>query len=917
MRSSVCALRLLLMFVTLAAFGDTTYRVSAPAGQRPTSTDRVQGFAILPNGRVVKPFGKFVVTAPHPYGLALSPDGRMAVTANSGTGPFSLSVVRNLDVQTPDVTQIPPGANTDEGVLNAVFMGLAFLSDNRTLVVSGGDDGTVMLWDVVTGTRNATISCNVAVNGVPYADSYIGDLVLSHDGRTVYAVDQANFRLIVLDIVEQAVVASVPVGRYPFGVALSPDEKTVYVANVGMFEYQPVEGYDGTEGTALDFPPFAFGTQEAEEGVTLPDGRRVPGLGDPNAPESFSVWAVDTASRQVVAKVKTGALVGELVEGIPAVGGSSPNSIAVSDDYVFVSNGSNDSVTVISRRTNAVVTDIPFKLHPAINSLRGMIPFGVALSPDGTRLYVAMSGINAVAVVDTRLLAVRGYVPTAWFPSKLKVTPDGKQLVIANAKGFGSGPNGGANFTPGPEGRNIGRLMKGVVQICDVPDDAHLATLTDDVLRRNFLVEPASDDGTNPVPSESGGRQSPIRYVVYITKENRTFDQVYGDLPGVNGDPTLATLGAGRRVVNSTETRVVENVTVMPNHRRLAQQFTILDNFYCDSDHSADGHRWLVGVYPNEWVETSTSVSYGDRRRHITTSSAPGRRAVTGASGAIYPEDYNEAGAIWEHLERNGVHFWNFGLGFEFAGGFEEQHHEFTGIRIPLNYPMPKPLFERTSRTFATYNTNVPDQFRVDMFEKELNERWLSGKEPFPNLITMMLPNDHGSDERPADGYPFRESYMADNDLALGRVVAMLSQTPYWNEMVIFVTEDDAQGGLDHVDAHRSLCLVIGPWAKRGYVSKTHANFGSILKTMFHILGVPPLNQYDGGATLLSDCFTDAPDNTPYHVVGVHPEIFDPQKALDPYDANFDWSGIGDYPTLDHPEFFERELREEEERLRR
>jgi YVTN family beta-propeller protein len=858
------------------------------------------------------------MTAPHPYGLAISRDGRTAVTANSGVRPFSFTVIDDLASGEPVLTQIPPGGETDEGVLNAVFMGLAFLPDGSTLVAAGGNDGTVMLWDIPQRERLATIDCDGEIGGVTYDDSYTGDLALTEDGRTAYVCDQANFRVVVVDVVDRVVVGSVPVGRYPFGISLSPDGSLVYVANVGMYEYSAMEGYDGTEDTSASFPPFGVPSEEAERGTVLSDGTRVPGLGDPNVPESFSVWTIDARSLEVVAKVKTGVLVGEEVEGIPAVGGSSPNSIAVTDDYVFVSNGSNDSVSVISTTTHRLVMDIPLRLHPAVNHLRGLIPFGVALDPSHERLYVAAAGINAVAVIDTALLSVQGYIPTAWFPSKLAVAPDGKKLVVACAKGFGSGSSIGVGEA---SSKDIGGLMRGVVQICDIPSDDELRALTRRVVEANFVIREAdAEDATgagSPIPTLPGVGTSPIKHVVYIVKENRTFDQVYGDFPGVDGDPSLARYGAHRRVVNRAGSVVVEDVTVMPNHRRLAAQYALSQNFYCDSDHSADGHRWLVGVYPNEWVETGVAASYGGRRPTSATSSAPGRLAIAGASGAIYPEDYNEAGSIWEHLDRHGVTFYNFGLGFEFAGAFETQEHKYTGVRIPVNYPMPQPLFERTSREYATYNTNIPDQFRVDMFEKALEERWLSGAKPFPQLITMMLPNDHGASERPDDGYPFMESYMMDNDLALGRVVETLSRSPWWKDMVIIVTEDDAQGGFDHVDAHRSLLLVIGPWAKKGYVSNTHANFGAILKTVEHILGMGHLNQYDGGASLLSDMFTDEPDDAPYAAVGVHPAVFDPAKALDPLDEEFDWSGVNEYPTLDSFETLREQRLDEEDALER
>ena len=903
------------LLVSLSSVARGEYRVSSPAGDRATGIDHEAGQATLPNGRAVRPYGAHVMTAPHPYGLALSADGATAVTANSGVRPFSFTVIEDLTSAAPRVTQIPPGAETDEGVLNAVFMGLAFLPGDRALIASGGTDGTLMHWDIPSRERIATIDCNGEVGGAMYRDSYTGDLALAADGRTAYVCDQANFRVVIVDIDARAVVGSVPVGRYPFGIALSPDGSHVYVANVGMYEYATVEKYDGTEATSLAFPPFGVPSDDAEGGVVTEDGRRVPGLGDPNVPDAFSVWAIDAETRRVVAKVKTGVLVGEDVEGIPAVGGSSPNSIAVTDDYVFVSNGSNDSVSVISTATHRRVMDIPLRIHPAVNHLRGLIPFGVALDPAGERLYVAAAGINAVAVIDTRLLAVQGYIPTAWFPSKLAVTPDGRSLVIACAKGFGSGPNIGDGEA---SSRDIGGLMRGVVQVCDIPSADELEALIRQVVESNFDITVADEDDADvPVPSAPGSAASPIKHVVYIVKENRTFDQVFGDFPGVDGDPSLARYGAHRRVSNVDGSRVVEDVTVMPNHRRLAAQFAMSQNFYCDSDHSADGHRWLVGVYPNEWVETSTAASYGGRRSTSATSSAPGRLAIAGASGAIYPEDYNEGGSIWEHLDRHGVGFYNFGLGFEFAGAFETQEHKYTGVRIPVNYPMPQPLFERTSRTYATYNMNIPDQFRVDMFEQTFEERWLSGAEEFPRLITMMLPNDHGASERPDDGYPFIESYMMDNDLALGRVVETLSRSPWWEEMAVIVTEDDAQGGFDHVDAHRSLLLVIGPWARKGHVSGTHANFGAILKTVEHILGIGHLNQYDGGASLLSDMFTDEPDFAPYAAVGVRPAVFDPAKALDPLDADFDWSGVNEYPTLDNYETLREQLDQEADVLDR
>jgi YVTN family beta-propeller protein len=879
----------------------------APAGARYTTNDPAA--TVLPNGRLLTPLGRQITVAPHPYGLVLSRDGRTAVTANSGVGPFSVSILRDVLGDSVAVQQVPPGAENDEGVLEAVFMGLAIAPDGRTLYVAGGEQGLIVLFDLETGQRQGAIDLNGSFGGRTFEHSYLGDLTLNADGSLLYVVDQSNFRVVLVDTARRQVVASVPVGRYPFGLTLTPDEQRLYVANVGMYEYKFLEGIDlqDTSRVGLPFPPFAYGSKEAETGTTIGD-YRAPGLGAPNAPEAFSVWGIDVstpAQARVVSRTKTGHLVGAPVEGFPTVGGSSPNSVVSTRSHVYVSNGNNDSITVLDIARDSVVAEIFLELDPRLNHLRGVIPFGLALSPDHQRLYVAEAGINAVGVIDTQTNAVLGHLPVGWFPSKLAVSPDGRQLVVANAKGFGSGPNGGPGFIPGPEGSYVGSLMKGTVSVLDLPPDADLPRHTQQVLANNFDLRTPDDPAfaerrNNPVPLFPGATPSPIKYIVYITKENRTYDEVFGQLPGGRGASSLARFGRGVTVRNERDS--LAGVDVMPNHLALTERFSIADNFYCDSDVSADGHRWLVGIYPNEWVETSVAASYGGKRDMKLPTTAPGVLAFVGSSGAIYPEDYNEAGSIWDHFARHHISFFNFGLGVEMAPGIEEQTYRDTGIRIPINYPIPAPLFDRTSRRYPTYNMAIPDQFRVDMFFQEYQARWASGQEPMPRVLTILLPNDHGAGVRPDEGYPFGASFQADNDLALGRLVEFLSHTPYWNEMAIFVTEDDPQGGVDHVDAHRSILMVLSPWARKGHVSQQHYSFGSIMKTMWHLLGIPYLNQYDAGASDLADFFTDTPDFTPYEALPVDPRLFDPNRALDPLDAEFNWQALTESPVMDDVE---------------
>lgn len=902
------------------------YVLSAPAGSEYTHIDKA-GKTVLPNGRYITPRGHQIETAPHPYGLTLSPDGNTVITANSGTTPFSITILRDVFSASPVVKQVPEGVRTNNGILEACFMGLAVSPDNKIVYVAGGQTNKIFMFDLATGGSVGSINCGTKTTTTDYRHGYIGDMALTRDGKTLYALDQIGFRLIVIDVATRKILHNVPTGRYPFGITLSPDGRTAYVANVGVFEYKRFTDLNDKDlkSTAHTFPSSKYGSKEMRDGD---EKNGVPALGDPNAPEAFSVWSIALGALEsgeqptVTAKIKTGFLVGQMVEDFPAVGGSSPNSVVATDQYVFVSNGNNDCVSVIDIRTNAVVKNIPLTLDERLGKLRGIIPFGLTLSPDNKRLYVAEAGINAVAVIDVPTLSVIGHIPTGWFPSKLKVSQDGKKLVVANAKGFGSGPNGGRNYKLSAKGSYIGNLMNGTVSVVDIPADAQLAAETRQVVDNNFSFRPVSEikPTTNPIPAYAGQKNarnadSPIKYIVFLAKENRTYDEIFGQNKNGDGDSTIARFGTNRSVRAQRGSPAVEKTTVMPNHLALARQFAMSDNFYCDSDHSADGHRWMVNTYPNEWVETGTAAAYGGRRSLKDSSAAPGNLSFYGSAGSIYPEDYNEGGSLWDHLERWKIDFFNFGFGVEMAGAYSDSTMKYTGEKYTINYPLPAPMYDRTSRTFPTYNTAIPDQFRTEMFIKEFNEKWQ--KKGLPSVITLMLPNDHGASPRAKAGYPYNESYMADNDLAVGRAVEFLSKTPYWKNMAIVIFEDDPQGGIDHVDAHRSPLLVISPWVKRNYVGHVHYSFGSMFKTFWNILGIPCLNQYDASATDLSDLFTDKPDFTPYNAVPSDVRLFDPQKALDPFDEKFDWKAVLQSEELDRTETMQKRRAEEDDLLRK
>jgi YVTN family beta-propeller protein len=910
----------LLILSSGAAAQKPQYIISSPSVKEYTKIDR-NGITVLPNGRFITPSGKTFTVAPHPYGLALSNDGSIAVTANSGTSPLAITIIRNPLSDNPEIRQVPPGPATDKGVLASVFMGLAISPDNKTVYVAGGQENKIFIFNTLTGQKEGFIDCSFKHKKLDYSHGYIGDMTINHDGSMLYAVDQINFRMMVIDLNQKKLLYNVPVGMYPFGITLSTDEKQVFVANVGMYAYSKIKRKKNGiwKNGQIDFPAFPYNSKEAEEGIEN-DSLKIPGLGKVNSDESFSVWTISLANPKqpkVTAKTKTGTLVGQMVEDFPAVGGSSPNSLVCNDQYLFISNGNNDNITVLDIRKNKIVKNIPLSPDPRIWKFRGIIPFGLAISPNGKVLYVAESGLNAVGVINTSTLEVIGHIPTGWFPAKLKVSPDGKQLIVANAKGYGSGPNGGAHFKTGPEGSYIGSLMKGSVSVITIPTGDELKVFTQKVIDNNFrFYTPDSElfawRKNNPVPLYPLASTSPIKHIIFISKENRTYDEILGQVTKGDGDSTLARYGRNVSFTNRAKTLHIDNVTVAPNHLALTERFSISDNFYVDSDVSADGHRWLANTYPNEWVEATTPANYGGNRDYKENSKAPGNLGLNGAAGAIYPEDYNEAGSMWDHFARNKVSYFNFGFGVMFEPADYKKEYKIFGIKLIANYPMPGTLFDNTSRIYPTFNMAIPDQFRIDMFIKEYNEKWKSGKEQLPQVLTIIIPNDHGAGETASTGYPFRESYMADNDLAVGRFVEFISHTPFWKNTAIVITEDDAQNGVDHIDAHRSLLMLISPYSKRNYVSHIHQSFGSIFKTFWNILGLPYLNQYDAGANDLADMFTDQPDFTPYNALPVDARIFDPQKALDPLNEKFNWESLKNSPKIDNPEDMLRESKEQD-----
>ncbi len=836
------------------------------------------GTTILPNGRFLRPAGRSFPLVRFPHGLAMSRDGKRLFAPSDGTG----QILTDWQSGAPKIVEInlpkPPGKK--KGHLNAG--GAEFSPDGSVLYWSSGDKGTVYVFDTASTQMLAEIPLNQEAGGRKFEDSYAADLKLSDDGRFLYCADVTNFRLAVVDTAERRVVGSTPVGRYPYALAVAGNR--VFVANIGLFEYSAVPApSDGkSDPRGLSRPAFGYPSKEAREGVEF-EGRKVPGLGDDNGPQSFSVTGVDVTDPRApksVSQWKTGLLIRAPSDNGATVGGSAPNFVAASGGNLFVSNGNNDLIERLELATGKVLAKRRIVPSPLVTRLRGVGPAGMATSHDGAKLYVAESGINAIGVFDAGTLEPLGHIPTAWYPYRVAVSPDGRHLASIAFKGFGNGPNAGQHI---PKSEFLG--LRGAITLVDVPADAELRTMTERVLENNGMVDRQADRAamsTPVIPGIPGRASKEIKYVVFITKENHTYDAIFDRVPGARHDPTLLRWGLHQTLKEDGQP-TLDDVGVMMNHNALARAFTVSDNFYMEPEASGVGHRWLVGVQPNNLMQMTYSLGWGFKKN----STAPGRRYSMGSNGSLIPEDYPEAGSMWEHLGRNRVAFRNYGEGFEFPGVIEDADEHPTGARETVNVPMPKVLFDNTDFGYPIFNMNIPDQYRAHWFMQDVEKRFLKGGKRLPSFLNIAICNDHGSDPKPEKGYPYVASWMADNDLALGRIVEFLSHTPYWKNMAIFVTEDDAGGEKDHVDAQRSVLRVISPWAKRGYVSHRHTTILSMHRTMYEIFGLPSLNMFDALANDFADCFTTKPDFRPYQAVAVDRRIFDPEKAKDPKDPDY------------------------------
>jgi YVTN family beta-propeller protein len=574
------------------------------------------------------------------------------------------------------------------------------------------------------------------------------------------------------------------------------------------------------------------------------------------------VLALDPADLRVVARVAVG---------------EHPNQIAVhpKDDRLFVACSSSNCVSVIDARLGYVVETIVTALFP--NAPEGSTPDAVALTPDGNTLFVANADNNCVAVVDVavpRQSQVKGFIPTGWYPTALAVSPDGKNLYVGVGKGNQSGPNpfdrALARENAAKKLRQrpypyIGTILAGALSIVPIPDDKQLAEYTASVYRNcpysDKLLTGAPYAGKTVIPTKVGD-PCPITHVIYIIKENRTYDQVFGDMERGNGDPSLVMFG--------------EDVT--PNHHKLAREFVLLDNLYCNGQVSRDGHPWSTMAYHTDYIA---------RDWHLTYS---------GREGVDDDDERNlqkaPSGYLWDACARAGVSYRSYG---EYGRRVSQPDGSFRidgAVPGLVGHMCPEFGVPRDSRH------RVRDTDRVETFLREFAE--YEKADSLPRFIIMSLGEDHTFGTSPGQHTP--QACVASNDLALARLVEAVSKSKYWPRIAIFVIEDDAQNGPDHVDAHRTVGLVISPYVKRKHLDSTQYATVSMIRTIELILGLPPLSQYDAAARPMFESFSDRPNLEPYAAV---PARIDLEAVNAPLAYGADRSAKMDFSEYDRINDFE------------
>jgi YVTN family beta-propeller protein len=726
-----------------------------------TKEDLQKKKVLLPNGWVLTPAGHGLQLGDLPLNIAVSASGRYAAVTNNGQSTQTLQLIDVAGEKVLDSVIIPKS-----------WLGLKFSADGNYLFVSGGNDNCVLKYAVnpqAAADHHGLVLTDSISLGKKWPEK-ISPAGLDVDDKRnlLYVVTKDNNSLYVVSLTTKAVLKRLELGGEGYTCQLSRDKKELYL----------------------------------------------------------TCWGCDKLLVYDTEK--------EIFSGEIAVG-DNPNDICVTKDnrWLFVANANDNSVSVIDIRNRKVVETLNAALYP--DAPPGSTSNAVALSGDDKTLYVANADNNCLAVFDVSKPGAgvsKGFIPVGWYPTAVRVI--GKKIWVANGKGFSSlaNPNG-----PNPIARKqevnyqqgdlrkaqpvqyIAGLFKGTMSIITTPDEKLLGDYSALVYQNTPYTKrgelEAKGEAGNPIPMKVG-ETSPIKYVFYVIKENRTYDQVLGDMREGNGDSSLVLFG--------------ERIT--PNQHALAREFVLFDNFYVDAEVSMDGHSWSMGGYANDYLEKNWVTSYGGRGGSYD---GEGKRAIAN----------NKGGFIWDHCQRAGVTFRTYG--------------EFADDQKP-NIPV---LNDHYCRSYRSWDLGFLDTARVTQWKYDFDSLLAAGV--LPHFNTVRLGNDHTEGLRRGRLTPF--AHVADNDLAVGEFIEYLSKSAIWKESVVFILEDDAQNGADHVDAHRSPVYVAGGLVKHHYVDHTLYSTTSVLRTIELILGMTPMSQYDAAATPMWRSFAATPDLRPFQAV--------------------------------------------------
>ncbi|MGB4769971.1 MAG: bifunctional YncE family protein/alkaline phosphatase family protein [Chitinophagaceae bacterium] len=704
----------------------------------------------LSNGWSLSPAGTSFALGDLPLNIAVSPSKTLMAVTNNGQSVQSIQLIDAGSEKVLHSLVVPKS-----------WYGLKFSADEKYLYAAGGHDNWIYQLEI----NNKKLIIKDTIKLGKKWPNRIGPAGLDIDDakQLLYVVTRENKSLYIISLKTKQVQQQISLGSEAYTCLLSPDKKTLYISLWGR---NKVMAWD-------------LMAQRKKE------------------------WSV----------------------------GDNPNEMCLTKDgrFLYVANALDNSVSVIDTREGRVMETLNAALFPDAPS--GSTSNGVALSDDEKTLYVANADNNCLTVFDVEKPGQsesEGFIPVGWYPTNIKVIGD--KIYVSNGKGFSSqanpyGPNPtqkrenviyqGGDSTKPIDVQYIGGLFKGTMSIINTPDEKTLALWSKAVYENIPYTKDkeinAQGEAGNPIPMKLG-EPSPIKYVFYVIKENRTYDQVLGDMPEGNGDTSLVLFG--------------EKIT--PNQHALAREFILLDNFYVDGEVSADGHNWSLGAYATDYLEKTWPTNYG------------GRGGDYGAEGT--KEIANNKVFLWDQCKAKGISYRTYG---EFADDGKANLPVLEGHFCPY---------------YTSWDESVKDTVRFRQWQREFDS--LLAANAVPRLNTLRFINDHTEGLRPNRPTPF--AHVADNDLAVGMFVEYLSKSSIWKETAIFIVEDDAQNGPDHVDAHRTTAYVAGGFVKRGYVDHTMYSTSSILRTIELILGLQPMSQYDAAATPMWRIFTSTPNLTPF-----------------------------------------------------